>query len=33
MGRACSTNGGEMESVYVISGKVGKREATRKTKM
>jgi hypothetical protein len=32
MGRTCSTNRNEKESIYVISGKAGKKESTRKTK-
>jgi hypothetical protein len=32
MGMVCSTNGGEEECVYVISGKAGGKETTRKTK-
>jgi hypothetical protein len=31
MGVACSTNGGEEERVWVISGKVRGKETTRKT--
>jgi hypothetical protein len=31
MGRACSTNGGEEERIYVISGKARRKETTRKT--
>jgi hypothetical protein len=32
MSRACSTNGGEEERVYVIGGKARGKETTRKTK-
>jgi hypothetical protein len=32
MTRECSMNKGEEESVFVISGKVGTKETTRKTK-
>jgi hypothetical protein len=32
MGRACSTNGGEEESIEDIGGKVRREETTRNTK-
>jgi hypothetical protein len=32
MGRACSTNGGEEESIEDIGGKARRKETTRKTK-
>jgi hypothetical protein len=32
MGRACSTNGGEEESIYDIGGEAIRKETTRKTK-
>jgi hypothetical protein len=32
MGRACSTNGGEAESIYDIAGKARRKETTGKTK-
>jgi hypothetical protein len=32
MGRACTTNGGEDECIYDISGKARRKETTRKTK-
>jgi hypothetical protein len=32
MGRACNTNGGEEERVYIIGGKARGKETARKTK-
>jgi hypothetical protein len=32
MGRACSTNGGEEDSIYDIDGKSIRKETSRKTK-
>jgi hypothetical protein len=32
MSRACSTNGEEMERIYVICGKARRKETTRRTK-
>jgi hypothetical protein len=32
MGGACSTNGDKAERVYVISGKAGRKETSRKAK-
>jgi hypothetical protein len=33
MGGSCSTNGGEVERVYIIGGKARGKETTRKTKI
>jgi hypothetical protein len=33
MNRACSTNGEDEECMYVIGGKVRKKETTRRTKI